>query len=130
MRKTATQLLSTGVLDGYEVQAWITSAKVEELEDLIRVAAEFNAPSFVIEDAQTALQIHFAKAALKPHWSVTPGFWIAVVSTLTGIVGIGIGWLAFRHDVQEPKPAPVNHPDKSERLSTSSTNLPHTQLPK
>ena len=102
------------------------------MEDLIRVAAGLNAPSFVIENARAALQIRLSKSALKPHWSVTPGFWVGLIGTVFGVAGVVIAWLSFRHDVQEPKP--VSQDQKSATVnnappSKGATNLPVTKPP-
>jgi hypothetical protein len=130
MRKTATELLSS--YNEYEIQAWIADADVKDLEDLIRVAAEFNAPPFVIENARTALQIHLSKAALKPNWSVTPGFWIGVISTVATILGSWVAWITYRHDSQELKPAVQGHVSATVNNalpSKGATNLPVTKPP-
>ena len=82
MRKTAKDLLSMGVLNGDEIRAWIYEATRDELEDFLRVASvgDYQIPQVFFEDARAALQLRLARAALKPHWSVTPNFWLTFIS--------------------------------------------------
>jgi hypothetical protein len=132
MRKTATQLLSTGVMDEYEVQAWIAEADIKDLEDFIRIAANHGVPSTIIRDAKTALQILLTKESLKPHWSVVPAFWVGFISAAATILGIWIAWITFRHDSQELKPAIQGHESETVNNALSSkgaTNLPVTKPP-
>ena len=128
MRITATQLLSRPWLDGNEVRTWIYEATIEELEDFIKEASAprmltDQIPDSYVQEAQTTLQLRLAKAALNPHWSVVPNFWVTVVAAVAGVIAVWWGW---HHDSQEQSravqsgpayhtplpalPAPINSP--------------------
>jgi hypothetical protein len=130
MRKTAKELLSTGVLDGDEIRAWIYEATTNELEDFLRDASlgEYQIPQEFFEDARAALQLRMARAALKPHWSVVPNFWVTVLAAIAGVAATVICLFEWRqHHLQDEQRVPANHPDKTESSSPASTNsLPYS----
>jgi hypothetical protein len=127
MRKTAKDLLSMGVLDGDEIRAWIYEATTDELEDFLRVASlgEYQIPQVFFEDARAALQVRLARAALKPHWSITPNFFVAVIAGLATLAGVVIAWIELRGR----SPAPANHAIQ-EKNKPASTNSPPSLSPK
>ena len=90
MRKTAQQIFCAFTDD--EVNAWIDNATIEELVTFIRLR-----PSPGRErTAKLALEGRRAEAARTPHWSVTPSFIVAVISTVVAILALWFAWKSER----------------------------------
>lgn len=78
MRKTVKELYPFN--DGNEINEFLRTASIEEIHDFILNGPPRNSP--YQELARRTLDIRLVESAKKPHWTTTPGFWVAVAAML------------------------------------------------
>jgi hypothetical protein len=118
MRETVKELLTRNPPE-QEVANWLGSATVEELEDFIVNAWKYATPQMapLVRQAQLMLRRKIAK----PHWSVTPGFWVALAAMVFAAIA---AWPVIREWL--PGSAPSNkgsgsQPPQSQSAPASPT---------
>jgi len=116
---TAKEILESGG-SAVEVNLWIADAPICELEEYIRLAPIYGQQCFV-GDAQATLHRKAAQAALKPHWSITPGFIVGVLAMIFAAIAawpVIQGWI----------PA-ARHADKAASFQSPQSNSVPAKLP-
>jgi hypothetical protein len=83
-RKMVRDILSDDV-SHRERREWLSSASIVELEEFLHSVSVHQSE---YQYACTELESRLAHAAMKPHWSVVPTFWLVVVSVLLGAVAV------------------------------------------
>ena len=61
----------------------------------------------------------------KPHWSVTPTFWIAIISALAAIGAAYFAWLSIPSSQKPPHPVAVESPQSSSQEDGTRLFLAH-----
>ena len=83
MRKSVQEILNADT--HRERREWLASASIPELQEFLRSASAHQSE---YQHARTELDSRLAQAALKPHWSVVPTFWLVVASVALSAIAI------------------------------------------
>ncbi|MGO8742729.1 MAG: hypothetical protein ACLPYZ_18070 [Limisphaerales bacterium] len=80
-----------------EVRNWIDDASIAELR---RFCRSWSRHTVCGDYGRFMLQVRLGEAALQPHWSVTPNFWITVIACLAAV---GALWFSWRADIRDSR---------------------------
>jgi hypothetical protein len=94
MAKTAKELIASGVTY-HSLKEWLAEAPISELDEFIKLA-----PSQGLEGStdlvEATLHRKAAQAALRPHWSITPGLIVGFLAMIFAAIAawpVIQGWL-------------------------------------
>jgi hypothetical protein len=102
MSPEVTKILNTGGTGAH--RDWLAAASDDLLDEYI--ANISNNDSFHRMAVAERERRHFLRV-LKPHWSVTPNFWITVIACLAAV---GAFWFGWRADVRDSRLDQRDHP--------------------
>jgi hypothetical protein len=81
-RKTLDEILKSNHSES-DIRDWIDGASIAELR---RFCRDWSKHTVCGDYGRFMLQVRLGEAALEPHWSVTPNFWITVIACLAAVV--------------------------------------------
>lgn len=96
MRATVQELLAANPSDDEAIIAWLSDAAVPELEEFILDASRKY--GFQGERPMRFAQLTLQSRLAEPHWSVTPNFWITLISAVAAILA---AYAAVRVELRE-----------------------------
>ena len=95
-RKTFNELVAADDLS--EMRDWITSGSISELTQFIHWSGRKVKYTSMTELAKAELDIRLAEASERVHWTVTPGFIVAVLAMIFAAIAawpVLLSW--FQH---------------------------------
>ena len=102
-----------------EVHDWLDGASIAELRKFCR---NWSKHTVCGDYGRFMLSVRLGEAALEPHWSVTPNFWITVIACLAAIGALWFGWRADVRDRSREVPAShADSPTAPAQLSSASS---------
>jgi hypothetical protein len=93
-RKTFDELRKSNPSES-EVHDWLDGASIAELRKFCR---NWSKHTVCGDYGRFMLSVRLCEAALEPHWSVTPNFWITVIACLAALGALWFGWRADVRD--------------------------------
>lgn len=81
-------------MDTQAVRRWLHETSLANVEEYLH---EMSADNAFRRMALAERERRYFRELKRPHWTVTPTFWVALVGSLAAIAAAIISWFAWQH---------------------------------